>query len=256
MEILKNLKLKYIVSAVLLIAGLLFYSAVTDKKVSSDADSASTCKECDDKKAATYLGAEGSEEKNGKGGSNYFFKIFSLLTSGTDDTAVDTLQGADPVKDKAINEINSLSQRVCNEENLPEDVWISPKLAEKDAEAHIKELEKLISYCRGLKTGEATSEEKKDYYKIKIRLLEERKELIKYSIETLDGQIEDMNEKKIADMEERKADNPITPEEEKTNAEIERETNRFYEESVANTNKLINQLDSAINNYKLKLSKL
>ncbi len=256
MEFLKKIKLKYIVSIILLLAGIMLYLGISSNE-NTNMDNLSNCEDCKKKQEKSYLGVNATASKNNANGeSNYFFRLFSLLTSDADDSTTDTLQGADPVKDKAINEINKLSKSVCNDENLPDDVWISAKLAEKDAEQHIKELEKLIRYCRGLKTGETTSEEKKEYYKIKIRLLEERKELIKYSIETLDGQIEDMNEKKIADMENRKADDPITPEEEKNNTEIEKETNRYYDEAVVNSNKLINQIDSAINNYKLKLSQL
>jgi len=249
-------KLKFIIAGMLLFTGIILYVFITGIGVSNDDANSPDCEKCKKNKAKTYLGDTINDDKNKEGESNFFLKIFSLLTPGSKDSETETIVEKDPEKDKAINEINSLSKNVCNEENLPEDIWISPKLIEKDANAHVKELEKLIQYCRGMKTGKATRAEKKDYYTIKIRLLEERRELIKYYIDTLDGQIEDMNEKKIAEMEDRKADDKITAEEEKTNSEIEAETNRFYDNAVANTNKMIEMIDSAIKNYKIELAKL
>lgn len=253
----RKIKPGFIVAGLLLSIVIIFYVFITSDNISPADSNSENCEECVKNKAKIYLGGAASENRTDteSGETGYFVKIFSLLKPETDQVAGDIIE-RDPEKDKAVNEINSLSKAVCNEEKLPEDIWISPKLIEKDPMEHKKELEKLISYCGGLKTGKADSKEKREYYKIKIRLLEERKELIKYYIDTLDGQIEDMNEKKIAEMEERKAEDKITPEEEKTNAEIETETNRFYEESVANTNKLIEQIDTAIKNYRSELNKL
>jgi hypothetical protein len=254
----RKIKPGFVVSGILLVLVILFYVFITSENISPADDSSENCEDCSKNKAKIYLGntISGSKTETSSDDSNYFSKIFSLLKSGSGQENAGDIIERDPEKDKAVNEINSLSKSVCNEEKLPEDIWISPKLIEKDPLEHKNELEKLITYCRGLKTGETDSQEKREYYKIKIRLLEERKELIRYYIDTLDGQIEDMNEKKIAEMEERKAEDKITPEEEKINTEIETETNRFYEESVANTNKLIEQIDTAIRNYRTELNKL
>lgn len=255
MNIFKRPWLRLFTLAILFLIMIFLYHAITGDSEFPENSKSDNCEECSKKKAKAYLGENYSEMNNSEGDkTNYFVKIFSLLNSSSNSN--DFIPEKDPEKNKAINTINSLSKNVCNDENLPDDVWISPKLIEKDPGAHIKNLEKLIQYCKGLKNGKTTSEEKKEYYSIKIRLLEERKELIKYYIETLDGQIEDMNEKKIAEMEDRKAEETLTPEEEKNNSEIEAETNRFYEDSVISTKKLIDQIDSAIRNYKKELSKL
>jgi len=253
MKFFKKIELKFIISGLILLAVIFFYFTITGNKEYDDEENLSTCEDCIKKKSDSYLGGGNNDIKKADE-SNYFVKIFSMLTS--DIKGGENIIESDPVKDAAINQINTLSKSVCNDENLPEDIWISPKLIEKDAVSHVKELEKLIQYCKGLKSGKTTNEEKKEYYNIKIRLLEERKELVKYYIETLDGQIEDLNEKKIAEMEDRKAEDSITPEEEKINTEIETETNRFYEESANNTKKLIEQIDSAIRLYKAELAKL
>ncbi|PKL19519.1 MAG: hypothetical protein CVV49_00335 [Spirochaetae bacterium HGW-Spirochaetae-5] len=216
------------------------------------------CVDCTKKKAGLYLGESTADSTAGSAGDDtgYLGRIFSLLKSGNGNSDENTIIEKDPEKDKTVIEINALSENVCNEENLPGDIWISPKMIEKDASSHKKELEKLIAYCSGLKNGKTTSAEKKEYYQIKIKLLEERRDLIRYYIDTLDGQIEDTNEKKIAEMEDRKSGDVVTPEEEKQNNEIEAEMNRFFEEASTNSNKVIEQINSVINNYKKELNKL
>lgn len=258
MTVFRKIKPGFVFAGLLLFIVIFFYVFITSENISPADENSENCEGCAKNKSKIYLGGAASENKTDTASdeSNYFVKIFSLLNSGNDQAAASDIIERDPEKDKAVNEINSLSKAVCNEENLPEDIWISPKLIEKNPQEHKKELEKLITYCRGLKTGETDSNDKRDYYKIKIRLLEERKELIKYYINTLDSQIEDMNEKKIAEMEERKPDEKNSQEEDRVNSEIETETNRFYEESVANTNKLIEQIDTTIRNYKTELNKL
>ncbi len=253
-----KIKSGFIPMGILLIAVcLLLVFLLGENPAATDSDQAD-CVDCTKKKAGLYLGdsAGDSTAVSSKENTSYFGKIFALLKSGNGSSDVNTIIEKDPEKDKTVNEINALSENVCNEENLPGDIWISPKMIEKDASSHKKELEKLIVYCSGLKNGKATSFEKKEYYKIKIKLLEERRDLIQYYIVTLDGQIEDMNEKKIAEMEDRKAGDVITPEEEKQSKEIEAEMNRFFEEATTNSNKVIEQINSVINNYKKELNKL
>lgn len=252
MKFFRTVKSGFIVSGILLFAVILLCNSITgDSSVLGD-DNMSACEKCDKSKTKTHPRDKISSNTI-KDESNFAAKIFSLLTSKTNDSPAENVTERDPEKDKAVSEIISLSKSVCNEENLPDDIWVSPKLIEKDPHSHVKELEKLVLYCRGLKTGKTTIEEKREYYLIKIKLLEERKELVQYYIETLSGQIEDMSEKKIADMKERKKDDKLTREEEKINAEIEAETKRFYEDTVANTDKIINQIDAAIKNYKTEL---
>ena len=258
MKIFRKIKSRFVVSAILILTGFILYIAISGDNTTIGDRNSAECEKCRKNQAKSYLGADSSGIKNDTAnrGTNFFVKIFSSLTSGNNEADADTILDKDPEKTKAISEINSLSKMVCNDEKLPEDIWISPKLIEKDAGLHQRELQKLLVYCKGLKSGNTTSGEKRDYYKIKLRLLEERKELIKYYLETVDGQIEDMNEKKIADMENGTEGYKGTPDEEKNNTEIEKETARFYEESIANTNKLIDQIDSVIRNYRAELAKL
>lgn len=251
MKLFRNNKLNVFFLGMLLAAVIALYLGITGGFVSGDAGSAPDCRECAKTKAKSFSSVHTGNSKTAvkKGGSNFFLKFFSSVISSGGEFAAETIPGDDPVKDAAVNELNALSKVVCNEENLPEDIWISPTLMEEDPNAHIKELEKLIQYCKGLKNGAATPEQKKEYYTIKKRLLEERRELIKYYLETLDGQIEDMKEKQLADRGARKAGDAITPEEEKINAEIETESNKFYRETVAGSTKMIDMINAAIKKY-------
>jgi len=257
MKILSKIKFGFITTLTLLTAVIfVFVLLIGDNPAASDVDQAD-CDDCSKKKVGLYLGDSTVDSKMiPSNDTSYFGKIFALLKSGNGNQDENAIIESDPEKDKTVNEINALSEIVCNDEKLPGDIWISPKLIEKDADSHKKELEKLIVYCSGLKNGKTTSAERREYYTIKIKLLEERRDLIKYYIQTLDGQIEETNEKKIAEMEERKTDDAVTPEEEKQNREIENETNRFFEEASANSDMVINQINSVINNYKKELNKL
>lgn len=258
MKFFSKMKSGFIPMGILLITvSLLVIFLIGENPAVTDSDQ-SDCIDCTKKKAGLYLGESTADSTavSSSDDTSYFGRIFSLLKSGNSNSDENTIIEKDPEKDKIVNEINALSENVCNEENLPGDIWISPKMIEKDASSHKKELEKLIVYCSGLKNGRTTSSEKKEYYRIKIKLLEERRDLIKYYIDTLDGQIEDMNEKKIAEMEDRKPGDVMTPEEEKQNKEIETEMNRFFEEASVNSSKVIEQINSVINNYRKELNKL
>jgi len=257
MKILSKIKFGFITTLTLLTAVIFVFVLLIGETPSASSVDQADCEDCSKKRAGLYLGDNTADSKLiTSEDTSYFGKIFALLKSGNGNSAENTIIERDPEKDKIVNEINALSEIVCNDEKLPGDIWISPRLIEKDAVSHKKELEKLIVYCTGLKNGKTSSADRREYYKIKIRLLEERRDLIKYYIETLDGQIEETNEKKIAEMEDRKKDDAVTPEEEKQNREIETETNRFFEEASANSDMVINQINSVIDNYKKELNKL
>ncbi len=98
---------------------------------------------------------------------------------------------------KVVEEINSLSQEICNNDNLPNDIWISPKLMSEDIFEQKKILEQLKSYCIQVNSGSATAAEKKQFLELKIKLLNDRNEMIrqyndilKNSLETVKSKIE------------------------------------------------------------------
>ncbi len=105
---------------------------------------------------------------------------------------------------KVVEEINNLSQEICNNDNLPADIWISPKLMSEDIFEQKKILEQLKSYCIKVNSGSASASEKKQFLELKIKLLNERNEMIskyndilKNSIETVKSKIETAENKEI-----------------------------------------------------------
>lgn len=254
MKKLRNMKPAYIIS-VMLFAAVIFFLLIPKGEIPGSGDNSVQCENCRKNKSGAFLSKTHSAEKPGdaSAGAGFLGRLFSLLTPGYD---AGDIQGSDPVKEQAINDINSLAKKICNDENLPEDVWISPKMIEENAQVHITELNKLLTYCSGMKKGKLTSNEKREYYMIKIRFLEERRELLKYYIETLDSEIEEMDEKMASDMEERRGENSLTAEEEKNNSYIVAETEKYFNEASANTAKMISNLDSTIKKYKSEISGL
>ncbi len=254
MKIFRNIKPAYIISGMLL-ASVIFFLMIPDRGKPGAADNSARCEKCRKNKSRGFLSETRSAEKPDEesAGAGFLGRIFSLLTPGYD---AGDIQGSDPAKEQAINDINSLSKKICNDGNLPEDVWISPKMIEENPQVHITELNKLLTYCSGMKNGKLTSNEKREYYMIKIRLLEERRELLKYYIETLDSEIEEMDEKMASDMEERRGENSLTHEDEKNNSYIVAETEKYFNEASANTAKMISNLDSTIKRYRAEMSEL
>ena len=105
---------------------------------------------------------------------------------------------------KVVEEINNLSQEICNNDNLPQDIWISPKLMSEDIFEQKKVLEQLKSYCVQVNSGSATAAEKKQFLELKIKLLNERNEMIrqyndilKNSLESVKAKIETAENKEI-----------------------------------------------------------
>lgn len=243
--------MKMLVPLSLLAGGFVLYIAVAGNGIPGDGDAPAGCADCARAKTRSLsvtgstIGASGATDKR----PNAFLRFFSSIISGGSEFIAETIPGDDPVKDAAVNEINALSKNVCNDENLPEDIWISPKGTEEDPNGHIQELRRLIQYCGSLKAGTITPEQKKDYAAIKKRLLEERRDLIRYYLETLEAQMEDVKEKTAADRKARSAGEMDSLDDEKIISEIEAETHRFYKDTVTHSNAMMEKIDLALQKY-------
>ncbi|MCX7678108.1 MAG: hypothetical protein N2316_02715 [Spirochaetes bacterium] len=77
------------------------------------------------------------------------------------------------------SELNIISERLENEEKLPESIWYPNTTQKEDVERHTALLRELIMLGNIVRNGTATSEQRERYYEIKLKIIQEKLELIK-----------------------------------------------------------------------------
>jgi hypothetical protein len=181
----------------------------------------------------------------------------------------DTLE--DPGRnEKIIDEINILSREICNDENLPDGVWISPKIMGEDINKQKNILIQLQSYCFKVHSSTASVAEKREFLELKIRLLKDRIDAIKeynnilvnfidqvkFQIETAkNSEIADGMKKQLAIMEGNNDDaTPDTENDGDTYSDVENDPSHY--KRIELNKKQIEELNGVISNYRHELANL
>lgn len=77
------------------------------------------------------------------------------------------------------SELNILSERLEKEEKLPESIWYPNSTEKEEIERHTALLREMLMLGTILRSGTATSEQRDRYYDIKLKIIQEKLELIK-----------------------------------------------------------------------------
>lgn len=77
------------------------------------------------------------------------------------------------------SELNILSEQIEKEEKLPESIWYPNSTDKEEIERHTALLREMLMLGRIVKSGTATSEQRDRYYDIKLKIIQEKLELIK-----------------------------------------------------------------------------
>lgn len=77
------------------------------------------------------------------------------------------------------SELNILSERLENQEKLPEFIWYPTSANKEDIEQHTALLRELVMLSTIVRNGTASSEQRDRYYEIKLKIVQEKLEQIK-----------------------------------------------------------------------------
>jgi hypothetical protein len=111
-----------------------------------------------------------------------FFKRSSSNITEPDDNETDSFFVVDttppPFDMAALEQIDKLTKEIGAEGELPDDIWISPRLLTEDIYAQKDILEKIIILGNKISDGSASRAEGKMYYDLKIALLTDKKAVL------------------------------------------------------------------------------
>lgn len=171
---------RIIISLLCLIAAVvLFYATKTANRDDGAHSSATTPSEKD------YTSRSDGETIEAPSNKVFSFKFFERSSSNS--TEADDKETSDffvkdttpsPFDEAALEEIDKLTKKIGTEGDLPDDIWILPRLVTENIMLQKDILENIIILGNKISDGSASRDERKMYYDLKIALLTNKRDAL------------------------------------------------------------------------------